>query len=102
MKSKQKSGTDDDTETKNKSSLFDDNIYADDDEDDYRSSANRRQQANASKQKETQHSKTLQALIEKRKKKQGKNVHMQGESMCNIDLWLTFRRRFEEISTKIC
>ncbi|CAF1103389.1 unnamed protein product [Adineta ricciae] len=74
LKSKQKSGTDNDTETKTKSSLFDDNIYADDDEDDYRSSGNRRQQANASKQKETQHSKTLQALIEKRKKKQDEDL----------------------------
>ena len=57
-----------------KSNLFDDDIYAEDDEDDYRASTNRRKQINASKQKETEHSKSLQLLIEGRKKKQGKNI----------------------------
>ncbi|UJR09158.1 hypothetical protein I4U23_013406 [Adineta vaga] len=71
LKSKQKPTDDTDKESKTKSTLFDDNIYAeDDDDDDHRGPANRRLQANASKQKETQHSKTLQALIEERKKKQ--------------------------------
>lgn len=55
-----------------KSNLFDNDIYAEDDDDDYRSSANRRKQTNATKQKETEHSKSLQMLIEGRKKKQGK------------------------------
>ncbi|CAF4606654.1 unnamed protein product [Rotaria sp. Silwood1] len=55
-----------------KSNLFDNDIYAedDDDDDDYRSSTNRRKQINATKQKETEHSKSLQLLVEGRKKKQ--------------------------------
>ena len=60
--------------TTRQSHQFDNDIYAeddDDDDDDYRSSANRRKQANASKQKETEHSKSLQLLVEGRKKKQG-------------------------------
>lgn len=54
-----------------KSGAFDDDIYAeDDDDDDFRSSSNRRKQINASKQKETEHSKSLQILVEGRRKKQ--------------------------------
>ncbi len=62
---------DDDTDnehSKTNSNLFDNDIYA---EDNYRSSANHHQQMNASKQKEPQHSKSLQVLVEKRKKEQG-------------------------------
>ena len=56
-----------------KSSQFDNDIYAEDDDDDeHRSSTDRRKQINASKQKETEHSKSLQLLVEGRKKKQGK------------------------------
>jgi hypothetical protein len=63
----------DNTKSTRKSNLFDNDIYAeDDDDDDYRASTNRRKQINASKQKETEHSKSLQLLIEGRKKKQGK------------------------------
>ncbi len=63
----------DNNKSTRKSNLFDNNIYAeDDDDDDYRASTNRRKQINASKQKETEHSKSLQLLIEGRKKKQGK------------------------------
>lgn len=52
-------------------------IYAEDDEDDdYRSSTNRRKQINASKQKETEHSKSLQLLVEGRKKKQGQSINV--------------------------
>ncbi|CAF2526021.1 unnamed protein product [Rotaria sp. Silwood2] len=66
---------DNDNETKTKSTLFDNNIYADDDDDDdYYLSANSRKQVNASKLKETQHSKSLQALIEERKKKQDEKI----------------------------
>ncbi|CAF1654882.1 unnamed protein product, partial [Adineta ricciae] len=58
-----------------KSTLYDNNIYAeDDDDDDYASSANRRKQINASKQKETEHSKSLQLLVEGRKKKQDEKL----------------------------
>ena len=46
-----------------KSNLLNNDIYAEDDEDDYRSSTNRRKLINASKQKETEHSKSLQLLI---------------------------------------
>ena len=56
------------------SQQFDNDIYAEDDDDeddDYRSSTNRRKQTNASKLKETEHSKSLQLLVEGRKKKQG-------------------------------
>ncbi|CAF4010981.1 unnamed protein product [Rotaria magnacalcarata] len=54
-----------------KSNLFDNDIYAeDDDDDDYRKLTNRRQQINATKQKETEHSKSLQILVEGRKKRQ--------------------------------
>lgn len=75
LKSKQKSDDDTDNETNTKSNAFDNDIYAaDDDDDDYRSSSNRRKQVNASKQKETQHSKSLQALIDERKKKQGRKI----------------------------
>jgi len=70
LKSKTKS-EDDGADNETKTNLFDNDIYAEDDDDDYRSSTNRRRQVNASKQKETQHSKTLQALIGERKKKQG-------------------------------
>jgi hypothetical protein len=68
---------DSDNEKSNKNSIhksnsFDKDIYAEDDEDDYRASTNRRKQINATKQKETEHSKSLQLLIEGRKKKQGK------------------------------
>jgi len=54
-----------------KSNLFDNDIYAEDDEDDYRVSTNRRKQINASKQKDSEHNKSLQLLLEGRKKKQG-------------------------------
>jgi hypothetical protein len=55
--------------------LFDNDIYAeDDDDDDYRMSTNRRKQINASKQKETEHNKSLQLLIEGRRKKLGKRA----------------------------
>jgi hypothetical protein len=65
---------DSDTEKQNKNSirksnLFDNDIYAEDDDDDYRSSTNRRKQINQTKQKETEHSKSLQLLVEGRKKK---------------------------------
>jgi hypothetical protein len=70
--SKIESDDDPDNDIKPKSNLFDNNIYAEDDEDDYRPSTNHRKQINASKQKETQHSKSLQVLVEERKKKQGK------------------------------
>jgi len=72
--SKLKSDDDTDNETKTKSTILNNDIYAEDDEDEYRLSANRRKQVNATKQKETQHSKSLQALIEERKKKQGRTV----------------------------
>ncbi|CAF1203249.1 unnamed protein product [Adineta steineri] len=70
--SKLKSDDDTDNETKPKSTstLLDNDIYAEDDEDDNRLSSNHRKQVNASKQKETQHSKTLQTLVEERRKKQ--------------------------------
>jgi hypothetical protein len=67
--------SDDDDEIQTKSNTLDNDIYAEDDEDDYRSSANRRKQVNATKQKDTQHSKSLQALLDERKKKQGKSVN---------------------------
>lgn len=52
--------------------IFDNDIYAaDNDDDEDRPSSHRRQEINASKQKDTQHSRVLQALIEERKKKQG-------------------------------
>jgi len=71
--SKEKSDDDTDNETKSKSNLFDNDIYAvDDDDDDYRPSTNHRKQVNETKQKETQHSKSLQVLVGERKKKQGK------------------------------
>ncbi len=69
------SDDDTDNEIKTKSKTFDDNIYAEDDDDDYQSSANRRKQVNATKQKDTQYNKSLQALLEERKKKQGKTVN---------------------------
>jgi len=56
--------------TKRNSSGFNDDIYAEDDDDDYRSSSNRRKQINATKQKDTEHSRSLQLLMEGRKKKQ--------------------------------
>ncbi len=59
-----------------KSNTFDNDIYAEDDDDDYRSSANRRKQINATKQKETEHSKSLQLLVEGRKKKHGRNIFL--------------------------
>ncbi|CAF3326800.1 unnamed protein product [Rotaria socialis] len=68
LKSKKIDHDDTDNETKPKSNSFDQNIYAEDEDEDY-SSANRRKQVNASKQQETQHSKTLKALMEERKKK---------------------------------
>jgi len=79
---------DDDSETERtkrtsakKSSTFDNDIYAeDDDDDDYRSSANRRKQINASKQKETEHSKSLQMLVEGRRKKDEKTKRSQVKS----------------------
>lgn len=75
MRSKQTNDDDDDDPdqaTKSKPQTYDNDIYAvDDDDDDYQSTANRRKQINASKQKETQHSKSLQALVVERKKKQG-------------------------------
>lgn len=76
LKSKQTDGDVDgddlDQETKTKSRPYDNDIYAvDDDDDDYRTSANRRKQVNASKQKDTEHNKSLQALMVERKKKQG-------------------------------
>ncbi|CAF3499645.1 unnamed protein product [Rotaria sp. Silwood1] len=72
LKSKITNNDDSDNEIKTKSTLLDNNVYADDeDDDDYYSSANRRQQANAFKQKETQHSQSLKVLMEERKKKQG-------------------------------
>jgi hypothetical protein len=72
---------DSDTEKQNKNSirksnLFDNDIYAEDDDDDFRSTSNRRKQVNASKQKETQHNKTLQVLIGERKKKQSKKIQL--------------------------
>ncbi|CAF1067804.1 unnamed protein product [Adineta steineri] len=58
-----------------KSNLYDNDIYAeDDDDDDYPSSTNRRKQINATKQKETEHSKSLQLLVEGRKKKQDERI----------------------------
>lgn len=73
MKTRQKSDDETtDTESKSKSNTYDNDIYAaEDDDDEYRSSANRRKQVNANKQKETEHSKNLQLLIEERRKKQG-------------------------------
>ena len=74
LKSKQANSDDDDHDhpIKSKSQTYDNDIYAAEDDDDYRSSANIRKQANASKQKETDHNKSLQALIVERKKKQGR------------------------------
>jgi len=69
--SKLKSDDDTDNETKTKSTVLNNDIYAEDDEDDYRISTNRRKQINASKQKDSEHNKSLQLLVEGRKKKQG-------------------------------
>jgi hypothetical protein len=62
------------TNKKPSETIFDNDIYAadnDDEDDEDRPSSHRRQEINASKQKDTQHSRVLQALIEERKKKQG-------------------------------
>lgn len=74
LKSKQTNDDEPDQPIKSKSQTYDNDIYAVDDDDDNRPSANRRKQINATKQKETEHSKSLQALVDERKKKQGNST----------------------------
>lgn len=72
-----------------KSNAYDNDIYAEDDDDEYGSSTNRRKQINASKQKETEHSKSLQLLVEGRKKKQGERAAQLAFCIRNISLSLS-------------
>ncbi len=81
-----------------KSNVFDNDIYAEDDEDDYRISTNRRKQINASKQKDSEHNKSLQLLVEGRKKKQGNGSFKLKDQFLN---YFILRRKKQKISAKI-